>query len=204
MTISIDKSKTALICLDFQNDIVHADAPMAQGMGTAVTVVENQILEKAARVQDAARKAGMKVIHVNVEFDENTPAPPARGMFFQMLSQGDPALIKGTWGAEFHSATAPKEGDDIVTKQMISGFVGSNLQGLLNDSGITDIVLIGVATPFAIEGTVWSAVEMGFSCIVLDDVCCAGSQEMHESSINTSLMFLSDISTADEFIGAIQ
>jgi len=203
MGLQVDASKTALVCMDFQNDIVHEDAPLAQAMGTAAMVAKNQILETAAKVQAAARNAGMKVIHVNVEFDENSAAPPTRGMFFEMLTQGDPSLIKGTWGAEFHPTTAPKEGDEVVTKNLISGFFGSGLKELLDANGVTDIVLIGVATPFAIEGTVWSAVEQGISCIVLSDVCCAGSEEMHDSSIATSLTLLSEISTADDLIAAI-
>lgn len=204
MSLELNAKKTALVCLDFQNDIVHENAPLAQAMGTAQMVKQHQVLEKAARVQDAARSAGMSVIHVNVEFDEKSPAPPHRGMFFKMLSQGQPSLVKGTWGAEFHPVTAPKSGDVIVTKRMISGFYGSGLKEVLDQKGITDIVLIGVATPFAVEGTVWSAVEMGFSCVVLKDGCCAGNADMHESSINTSLTFLADIGTCDDFMKAVR
>ena len=204
MSINIDKSKTAVVCMDFQNDIVHPDSPLSQAMGFSSMIEKHNILGNTRSVQDAARAAGMKVIHVNVEFDENSPAMPSRGMFFKMLGEGEPSLLKGTWGAEFHPDVGPKDGDEVVTKAMISGFFGSGLKELLDENGVTDIVVLGVATPFAVEGTVWSAVEMGFSCIVLSDATCAGSEEIHESTLNTSLMFLSDICTSEEFISAIK
>lgn len=205
MAIEIDLKKTALLSMDFQNDIIHPDAPLAQAAGFARMVQETGLLPRSARVLDAARQAGMKVIHVMVEFPTDTPVQmPSRGAFFRMLGAGGPTLVPGTWGAQIHEAVAPKAGDEMVKKAMISAFVGSNLKQVLASNGITDIALIGVATTFVVEGTVWSAVDMGINCIVIEDCVCAGSKEAHEAAIQTSLTYLADICKADEFIAAIQ
>src|SRR5690606_2525990 len=115
MAIQIDVKKTALLSMDFQNDIIHPDAPLAQAAGFAKMVQETDILPRSAKVLDAARKAGMKVIHIVVEFPKDAAVKfPSRGAFFRMLGSGGPTLVPGTWGAQIHEAVAPKPGDEIV------------------------------------------------------------------------------------------
>ncbi|HAC33849.1 MAG TPA: hydrolase [Gammaproteobacteria bacterium] len=203
MAIDIDVSKTALLSMDFQNDIIHPDAALAQAAGFANMVEKTGILDKSAALLDKARAAGMKVIHIVVEFDENSPPMPSRGAFFKMLGSGGPTLQPGTWGAEIHEKVAPKDGDIVVKKAMISAFCGSNLEQVLRENGITDIAMIGVATPFVVEGTTWTAVDMGINCIVIEDCVCAGDEESHNAAINTSLTYLADICSSDEFVAAI-
>ena len=205
MAIEIDVKKTALLSMDFQNDIIHPDAALAKAAGFAKMVQETGILPRSAKVLDAARKAGMKVIHVLVEFPKDMPVKfPTRGAFFRMLGAGGPTLVPGTWGAQIHDAVAPKPGDEVVKKAMISAFVGSKLKEVLDRNGITDIAIIGVATTFVVEGTTWSAVDLGYNVIVIEDCVCAGSKEAHEAAIQTSLTYLTDLCKADEFIAAIQ
>lgn len=203
MAITVDKKKTALLSMDFQNDIIHPDAALAQAAGFANMVEKTNILDKAAKLLDTARAAGMLVIHVKVEFDETSPEMPHRGAFFAMLGAGGPTLQPGTWGAEIHEKVAPKEGDVIVQKSMVSAFVGSNLKEVLDEHGITDIAMIGVATPFVVEGTTWSAIDMGISCIVIEDCVCAGDEASHQAAIDTSLTYLTDICSTEEFVAAI-
>ena len=204
MAIEIDVKKTALLSMDFQNDIIHPDAPLAQAAGFAKMVQETGILPRSAKLLDAARKAGMKVIHIVVEFGPDAAPMPSRGAFFRMLGAGGPTLVPGTWGAQIHDEVAPKPGDEVVKKYMISAFVGSNLDEVLKKNGITDIAMIGVATTFVVEGTTWSAVDKGYNCIVIEDCVCAGSKEAHDAAIQTSLTYLTDLCKADEFIAAIQ
>lgn len=203
MAITVDAGKTALLSMDFQNDIVHPDGPMAQAAGFAAMVEKTGILPRSAKVLDAARAAGVKVIHVTVDMSQATGAPPHRGAFFKMLGAGGPVLVPGTWGAEIHEMVAPREGEAIIKKPMISAFANTNLKQLLDENGITDIAMIGVATTFVVEGTTWSAVDQGVSCIVIEDCVCAGSQEDHDLAIQSSLTNLADICSAEEFMAAI-
>ncbi|MBL4622685.1 MAG: cysteine hydrolase [Immundisolibacteraceae bacterium] len=203
MAITVDKKKTALLSMDFQNDIIHPDAALAQAAGFANMVEKTGILDKSAALLAQAREAGMLVIHIIVEFGDDGSTMPTRGAFFKMLGAGGPTLQPGTWGAEIHEKVAPKDGDLVIKKTMISAFVGSNLKEVLDENGITDIAMIGVATPFVIEGTTWSAVDLGVNCIVIEDCVCAGDEASHQAAIDTSLTYLSDICSAEEFVTAI-
>lgn len=61
--LAINKAKTAVLCMDYQNDIVKG-YPSAQETG---------MLKKAAAVLDAARRAGVPVVYVAVRFRDGYP-----------------------------------------------------------------------------------------------------------------------------------
>ena len=203
MAIEIDVSKTAVLSMDFQNDIVHPDGLLAQVAGFAEMVERTGVLDKSVKVLDAARAAEMKVIHIVVEFPPTPPKMGTRGDFFRMLGAGGPSLQPGTWGAEIHERVAPKPGDEVVKKAMISAFYRSNLQEVLDANGIIDIAMMGVATTFVVEGTAWTAADLGYSCICIEDCMCASNQEAHDDAIRTSLSYITDICSSDDFIAAI-
>ena len=67
MAITIDKEHTALLAMDLQNDIVHEDGAF-KDFGFAAMVKQNDVLTKIARLLDASRRSGVKVIYVAVKF----------------------------------------------------------------------------------------------------------------------------------------
>ena len=78
--VSIDPTGTALLVMDFLNDMVHPDGKFAE---QGWPVQERQTIENAARVVSAARDADLEVIHVRVGWrpghpDANRDAPLRR------------------------------------------------------------------------------------------------------------------------------
>ena len=73
----------------------------------------------------------------------------------------------------------------------------------MRDHGITEIALMGVATSFVVSATTWVGIYKGIGCIIIEDCCVSGSEEMHQSAIN-ALAPVTDMCSADEFIKAIQ
>ena len=61
MAITIDKEHTALLAMDLENDLVHEDGAL-KDFGIAQMVKQNDVLGKIARLLDAARRAGLRVI----------------------------------------------------------------------------------------------------------------------------------------------
>jgi nicotinamidase-related amidase len=159
-------------------------------------------LGKTARLLDAARRSGLKVIYVSVKFRPGHPEPNRSAGLFQAVVEAN-ALVEGTWGAAIHEAVAPQEGESVVTKRSVSAFAGSDLANLLVASGITTLLLAGVATNFVVEGTAREAVDRGYSVFVVGDCCASLSQEAHDSSLNTALPFLATITTSEEAIAAL-
>ena len=55
MALGIDKGHTALLPMDFENDIVHENGAF-KDFGFAAMVKQNNVLVKSARLLDAARR----------------------------------------------------------------------------------------------------------------------------------------------------
>ena len=202
MALELDKSKTALLAMDFENDIVHEEGAL-KDFGLAQMVKENDILAKVSTMLDAARSAGVQVVYVSVKFRPGHPeVSPYTGLFQAVVATN--ALVEGTWGAQIHEAVAPREGEPVVTKRAVSAFAASDLEKLLNASGISTLLLSGVATNFVVEGTAREAADRGYNVVVVGDCCSSMSQEAHDAALNTVLPFLATITTLDEVTAALQ
>ena len=201
MALTIDKAHTALLAMDFENDIVHENGAF-KDFGFAAMVKQNDVLTKTARLLDAARRSGVKVIYVSVKFRAGHPERPANGGLFGALVEAS-TLVEGTWGAEIHESVTPRDGEPVVTKRGASAFYASDLAALLATGGIDTLLLSGVATNFVVEGTAREATDRGYNVVIVGDCCASVSQEAHDASLTTSLPFLSTISNLDEVLAAL-
>ena len=201
MALIIDKAHTALLAMDFQNDIVHENGAF-KDFGFAAMVKQNDVFNKTSRLLDAARQSGVKVIYVAVKFRSGYPERPANSGLFQGTIQAN-AIVEGTWGAEIHESVTPKDGEPVVTRRGVSAFYGSDLAALLATGGIDTLLLSGVATNFVVEGTAREAADRGYNVVIVGDCCASASQETHDAALNTTLPFLSTISNLDEVTAAL-
>ena len=202
MAITIDKAHTALLVMDLENDLVHEDGAF-KDFGFAQMVKQNDVLGKTAGLLDTARRAGVNVIYISVKFRPGHPELNRTAGLFQAVVEAN-ALVEGTWGAAIHDAVAPREGEPVVTKRSVSAFAGSDLANLLTASGITTLLLSGVATNFVVEGTAREAVDRGFNVFIVGDCCASLSQEAHDAALNTVLPFLVTVTTSEEAIAALR
>jgi nicotinamidase-related amidase len=207
MGINLDKKKTALLVMDLQKHMVHEQSPVAQHAGFAEMVKKTGLIQRVRKVMDAARRTGMLVITVKVDFSAGKfPRYPTRGEFCKIIAAENDAgqvLRPGVWGYETVEEVAPLEGEPVVLKRHMSAFAGSNLDEVLRARGITDIALTGVATSYVVTATNWSALNYGYSCIVIEDCCTTHNDEAQAAAINT-LRAIADICAAEEFIQAIK
>jgi hypothetical protein len=95
----IDRGHTALLVMDYQNDIV-AMVPEA---------ARAPLLEKAGEVIKAARHAHLPIIYVVVRFRDGYPEVSRQNKRFAMLKESG-RLREGTPGAEIHVGVAPEKG----------------------------------------------------------------------------------------------
>jgi nicotinamidase-related amidase len=201
MALTIDKQHTALLAMDFENDIVHPEGAF-KDFGFAKMVADNGVLGKAGRLLAAARQASVPVIYVSVKFRPGYPDRPANAGLWQGLHAAT-ALVEGTWGATVHEALTPQADEPVVTKRGVSAFMASDLEQILKNKRIGTLLLAGVATNFVVEGTAREASDRGYNVVIVGDCCASMSQEAHDASLNTSLPFLSTISTLEEALDAL-
>lgn len=196
----IDRHTTALLAMDFQNDIIHPSTRSGQNMREQME--ETRALENTARAIAAARGKGLPVIHVAVAFRPGHPEIADRGpRLFTGIKKAN-ILVAGTWGAAFHEAVQPLDGELVVVKRGVSALAGTELNPVLRARGISTLILAGIATTFVVEGTARDAADQGYQVVVLQDCCASFSREMHEASLRV-LPQLATLSTAAEFARAL-
>ena len=106
MALDIDLRHTAVLSMDFENDIVHPEGALKE-FGFAKMVADNNVLEKTDQLLVAARGSGVLVIHVSVKFRVGYPERPANSMLWEGLHAAG-ALLEGTWGSQRSTTGWPR------------------------------------------------------------------------------------------------
>jgi biuret amidohydrolase len=196
----IDPARTAVVAVDFQNDIVGADgafAPLFQA-----EVKRTDLIPVAARLLNNARVAGAKIVYSKGAFRPGYPElVPNIPVLRQVSEYG--CLVEGTDGARIVDAVAPHPDDVVLNHHRVSGFHGTELDVVLRGAGIDTIALAGVATNLAIESTARTAADLGYRTIVVCDACSTTSESAHNASLE-SLGMLAEIMPTTQLLTALE
>ena len=202
--LTIDRHRTAVVVIECQNDLIHADHIGGRGVSAALAaaVKEGEVLPRIARVLSAAREAGVPVIYAN---KETKPGMPIAAAPIFRWSRRHPLLLEGTPGAEVHAAIAPAPGDLVLRRFLsVDPSYGSGLFGTLRALRRDTVIAMGVSTNFAVEGTVRGAVNRSLTAIVPQDCCASAPLEMHRFSVERILSLLATITTGEAVVEALQ
>jgi nicotinamidase-related amidase len=183
------------LVLDMENDLVHEEGPNARGpygeqaRGRGIVPRTGEALHKA-------RAAGVKVGYVRVGFSPDyRECPPNSPIFSAARKNG---LFKlGTWGTEIHPAIAPQPEDFQVVKHRVSPFYSTPLEAILRANGITRIYCSGISTNAVVQATVREGHDRDYEMVVLEDCCCALSEEEHQNAIAGLRRFCTIVTSAD-------
>ena len=198
-------AKTAVLGLHLQKHMTDPASPVAQHTGFAEMVKKANLFDNINRVLSAARETGIFIAYVKLDLSPSDYRYPLRGEFCQFVAaehEAGEVLRPGAWGYDLHDALVCQEDEPVILGRQISAFSGSDLDNTLKTRGITDLVLTGVATNFVVTNTAWSAIDRGYSCVVLEDCCTSGSAEIHQDAIN-HLRPIADICQSHNVIDAM-
>jgi len=116
----------------------------------------------------------------------------------QMDIWGEHAM-KGTEGSEIIPELKPEKKDIVIEKSWYSGFVDTELPGLLKDLGVDTIIFTGVSTDICVQNNVAFAYFSGYKTIVPEDCTASIEKETHEHSLRyMKKVFGTDITTSGD------
>ncbi|MGV9710324.1 cysteine hydrolase family protein [Gordonia sp. NPDC003424] len=176
--IALDLDHTALIIIDMQRDFL-LPGGFGETLGNDVSQLQKVVAPLAALL-DAARGAGMMVIHTREgHLPDLSDCPPAklnRGAPSKRI--GDPGafgriLIRGEYGHDIVDELAPIPGELVIDKPGKGAFYATGLGKALADNGITQLLVTGVTTEVCVHTTTREANDRGYECVVVAD--CVGS-----------------------------
>lgn len=175
--LELDTDSTALLIIDMQRDFVEP-AGFGEMLGNDTSPLQLTI-EPTRRVLDAARKAGMLVVHTREGHRPDlTDCPPAkltRGGTTFIGSDGPMGrvLVRGEKGHDIVPELAPIEGEPVIDKPGKGSFYATDLELILQNKGIKTLLVCGVTLEVCVHTTVREANDRGYECVVLSD--CTGS-----------------------------
>jgi ureidoacrylate peracid hydrolase len=178
--LTLQPSTSALIVVDMQRFFV--DAAPFEAM--------RRVVPSIARVLDAARAAGITVVHVKTEFradmaDAGRPGSRTR----QMMESAAGGLRRGGQGAEIASALAPAPSDLVVVKKCFSGFAATDLHDVLSQRRIETLLFAGGTTTVCVESTLRDGMFLGYDGVLLADCTADMSAALQESALQRVDMF---------------
>jgi nicotinamidase-related amidase len=177
MDVYPDVSKSALICIDMQNDFCLPTAPLCvQGAMECLPNVEKAI--------EFARSRQIPIIWV---IREHHPTGCDVESFRRHLFLNGPgATVRGTDGAELVGEQLDiRPEDHVISKKRFSAFMYTHLENLLKHGlGIGHLILCGVQTPNCIRATAMDAVAMDFPRVtVLEDATASATRQVQDANI---------------------
>lgn len=179
--------KSVYLVLDMQNELVHPDGPAAKSpMGELLR--QRQVIENTQLALERARAAGVAVGFVRVGFSADYHECPLNSPLFGGAAKAGMFKL-GTWGTEIHPALEQRPGDIQVTKHRVSPFYSTTLMAQLSAAGIRRIYCSGVSTQAVVQATVRDAHDRDFEVVVIEDACCAHSEQEHQNSIGSISRF---------------
>ena len=175
--LELDLESTALVIIDMQRDFVEPHG-FGELLGNDVSSLRTAI-EPTHRVLEAARKAGMLVVHTREghrpDLSDCPPAKLTRGGKTFIGAEGPMGrvLVRGEKGHDIIPELTPIEGEPVIDKPGKGAFFETDLHIILQNQGIKTLLLCGVTLEVCVHTTAREANDRGYECVVLAD--CTGS-----------------------------
>lgn len=189
--------RPALIVIDFVEAYVRPGALLYADCAAAH--------EAAIELLDAARQAGIPIIHTNVMFQ---PGGRDGGVFFRKVAAlrtfergADPALQAFARGLE------PRADETLITKQYASAFFGTSLSSTLSASGVDTLLIAGVSTSGCVRATGVDACQHGFIPLVVRDAVgdrAAGPHDAALFDLQAKYAEVVDLEFARRYLGSLK
>lgn len=204
-------AKCALLIIDMQRDFLEPGG-FGEMLGNDVSQLRRTIEPNKALLA-AFRAAGLTVMHTREghrpDLSDLPPAKKVRGHGAKTI--GDPGpmgriLIRGEPGQDIIEELYPLPSEPVIDKPGKGAFFATDLHAILQNLGITQLVVTGVTTEVCVNTTVREANDRGFECLVPED--CVGSyfpifQEMGLNMIKAQGGIFGWVTSSPKIIAAL-
>jgi nicotinamidase-related amidase len=155
-------SKTALIIVDLQNDYFQGGKWELEGTEAAA--------KKAEVLLKNFREKGLPVVHIRHEF------PTIDAPFFAPNSEG----------AKVHSSVQELEGEPVIIKHQINGFLDTDLKNILDKITVDNVLICGAMSHMCIDAITRAANDFGYNCSIAHDACATLELEFNGVTVPAS------------------
>jgi nicotinamidase-related amidase len=212
---TIDKSNTALVITDPQNDFLHENG--AAWKVVEESVKENNTIEHLEYLFKAAKKAGLKVFisphyYYPTDHEWQTEGTLEKVMHsIKMFDRIDPFHLKEGSGADWLERYKPYINDGktiICSPHKVYGPESNDLALQLRKHGINRVLLAGMSANLCVEAHMRELIENGFDVTVIKDATAGGKSEEwgdgYAAAMTNYKYIANEIATTDEVIQSLE
>ena len=212
MPIEIEKSKTALLIVDMQNEFVSRPVITEESSDIAKSEAlrwepfykkcEEVIIPNNRRILDAFREKSMNVCFakiISLKKDGSDRSIDQKGTGFNAMH-----MMLGDHDGEIVPELTPIDDEIVVLKTTDSAITGTNLRLLLHNMGIDTVVVTGVLTDQCVSGTVRSLADESFKVWLIEDACMAATEEIQRNELEILNNIYCHVINTDELIAALE
>ncbi|NIO06114.1 MAG: isochorismatase family protein [Proteobacteria bacterium] len=212
-SIEIDLHRTAVIVVDMQNAFL-SQGGMFDTFGWDVSAARG-IIGNVRKIVDTARETGCKIVFLKMSYDpdySNSGGSESPNWYKELglvMMRGNPEywgkfVTKGSWDEAICEELEIRPGDIKIRKQRYSGFVGTNLDGVLRTYNIKYCIYTGVATNVCVESTLRHGYFLDYWPIIVSDaVNNVGPPITQEATLWNVEALFGWVITTDEFLKAV-
>lgn len=169
-----DRSKLALIIIDMQRDFLEPGG-FGEALGNDVTPLRS-IVPALKELLTAFRSLNLTIIHTQeghrADLSDCPPAKRNRGKGTVRIGDTTPMgrlFILGEPGNAIIPELEPLPGEIVIPKPGKGAFYATNLQAILQERGITHLLITGVTTEVCVQTTMREANDRGYECLLVED-----------------------------------
>ncbi|MCW8165233.1 cysteine hydrolase [Verminephrobacter aporrectodeae subsp. tuberculatae] len=165
---------TALLSIDMQRDFIEPGG-FGASLGNDVSRLRS-IVPACQTMLAAWRRAGGLVVHTRethrADLSDCPPAKRLRGNPALRIGDVGPLgriLVAGEPGSQIIAELAPWPGEPVIDKPGKGAFHATGLQQMLEQRGISHLIVMGVTTEVCVQSTMREANDRGYDCLLLLD-----------------------------------
>lgn len=153
------------------------------------------VVDNAARLARAFRARSLPVVLARARLDH----PPAGRT---SVGNGRPPVPVEL--LELVPALDVQPQDLVVEHRGWSAFTQTGLTRRLRDLGVTQVVVVGLATSFGVESTARTAYDCGFHVVVVSDATSDLSSAGYEHTLRAVVPVLGEVATTAEVLESVE
>nr|WP_090277689.1 isochorismatase family protein [Mycolicibacterium komanii]CRL72574.1 nicotinamidase-like amidase [Mycolicibacterium komanii] len=195
----LNPATTALVTQECQGGVIGPQA----GLPMLAEEARREAIPNIARLLDAARAAGVAVVHCLIQKRPDNRGSNTNARLFMAGKSFAADLTPGSPGASVLPELNQAPSDIVLTRlHGVGPMTGTDLDSVLRNLHIKTIVGVGVSVNIAIPNFVMDAVNRSYQFVLPRDAVSGYPREYAESVIDNSLALLATVTNTDDVIQA--
>lgn len=195
----VDPAHTVLVTQECQGGVIGDEPALPQ----LAEIARRQMIPNAVRLVEAARAAGVPVVHCTAARRADGRGSNANARLFLGMLKTPVPLLPGTKASQVIPELGPDESDVVLTRlHGVGPMGGTDLDAVCRNLGATTIVGIGVSVNVGMLDFTMDAVNAGYQMVMPRDAVAGIPEDYVDSVLDNTVALLATLTTTDALVDA--